>query len=323
MTTINQHLSRFRQWQRDTSRHIARPSDAPHHCRCCGTDFTGNFCPQCGQKADVERISWKTVRRGFAILWGMDSRSLPYTLWQLLLRPGYLIGDYLSGKRQVSFPPVKMLALVAVFVFFALNAMAPSSVDEEIENFGSGFIFFNNAVPFFNDHLDVAVLFFLSLLIIPTYFIFRFAPRYPRHNLPEGLFIQVFDSTAGVLLIFVVSGLCILFGNEELADEAPVVMAMGIVVTYRSYHQLFGYSHWGTLWRTLAVFLAAWMLLAVLLFTDNVVSLSIIGDYGQAFQKFVHRFLPFLLALAVSLAIPYFISRRTARRRAGQTEPII
>ena len=44
------------------------------------------------------------------------TRSLPYTLWQLLWRPGYLIRDYISGKRQVSFPPVKMLVVMALLV---------------------------------------------------------------------------------------------------------------------------------------------------------------------------------------------------------------
>jgi hypothetical protein len=69
----------------------------------------------------VGRITWRTLRQGFAMLWGMDSRSLPYTLWQLLLRPGYLIGDYISGRRQVSFPPIKMLAIVALFALIINN----------------------------------------------------------------------------------------------------------------------------------------------------------------------------------------------------------
>jgi hypothetical protein len=62
----------------------------------------------------VGPIGWNTVKQGILILWGMDTRSLSFTLIQLLLRPGYLVRDYLSGKRQVSFPPVKMLFIVAI-----------------------------------------------------------------------------------------------------------------------------------------------------------------------------------------------------------------
>jgi len=44
----------------------------------------------------------------------MGNRSLLYSLWQLIWRPGYFISDYINGKRQVSFPPVKMLVLMGV-----------------------------------------------------------------------------------------------------------------------------------------------------------------------------------------------------------------
>ena len=51
----------------------------------------------------------------------MDSRSLLFTLVQLLQRTGYLISDYISGKRQASFPPVKMLLIVAIAQLLAYN----------------------------------------------------------------------------------------------------------------------------------------------------------------------------------------------------------
>ena len=86
------------------------------HCYNCDNDFSGNFCPICGQRAEVGRVGWKSIKDNVAILWGMDSRSLGYTLLQLLGRPGYLVRDYISGRRQVSFPPVKMLVIVCLFV---------------------------------------------------------------------------------------------------------------------------------------------------------------------------------------------------------------
>ena len=38
--------------------------------------------------------------------------------------------------------------------------------------------------------------------ILPTWLVFRFAPGYPRHTLPEGCFLQVFLSTLSLLLSF-------------------------------------------------------------------------------------------------------------------------
>ena len=39
--------------------------------------------------------------------------------------------------------------------------------------------------------------------ILPTWLVFRFAPGYPRHTLPEGFFLQVFLSVQWLLLGFI------------------------------------------------------------------------------------------------------------------------
>lgn len=46
----------------------------------------------CG-KTTLGLINWESVRTGLMDVWGLGGRSLPCTLWHLLLRPGYLIGD--------------------------------------------------------------------------------------------------------------------------------------------------------------------------------------------------------------------------------------
>ena len=45
-------------------------------------------------------------------------------------RPGYLIRDYISGKRQVSFPPVKMLIIVALICSLASNLLGDGESKE-------------------------------------------------------------------------------------------------------------------------------------------------------------------------------------------------
>ena len=113
MISIRTAYRRFRQWQLDPFEHEFK-SQTTHHCRNCGHDFVGNFCPVCSQKEDVGRITWKSVAQSIAEVWGMHNRSLLYSVVQLFLRPGYFISDYISGKKQVSFPPVKMLAIIAL-----------------------------------------------------------------------------------------------------------------------------------------------------------------------------------------------------------------
>ena len=110
------YYHRFRCWQQEGSHYVNRYEDTVQHCQNCGTEFADNHCPRCGQRAEVGRVGWRSVKESITVLWGLDSRSLGSTLVQLLLRPGYLVRNYISGRRQVSFPPVKMLVIVCLFV---------------------------------------------------------------------------------------------------------------------------------------------------------------------------------------------------------------
>jgi hypothetical protein len=63
------------------------------------------------------RIGWNSVHQSVMDVWGLGSRSVLSSACQLLLRPGYFVSDYISGKRQVSFPPMKMLFILVVAYF--------------------------------------------------------------------------------------------------------------------------------------------------------------------------------------------------------------
>lgn len=308
MALAKQSFSKFRQWQKDSTLHIPQPSDERHHCHCCESDYTGNYCPQCGQKAGDQHITWASIRTGVMDLWGMGTRSLPYTLWQLLLRPGYLIGDYISGRRQVSFPPIKMLVFVALLVYIVISVLYPEDTNKNPE---SNYMMLDYAFDFFEKHYDVGMMFFFSLFIIPTYFIFRFAPRCDHHTLPEGFYIQVFNSTLALLLILVFS----FFEHWDLNDTFLflLLVLIAVFVVYRSYYQLFGYSHWSTLWRVISVCVSAALTLAALVLSDFVTTLLRTGDSHRALVIFCIRFIPFVLGAVLVIGVSYFISRRTAK----------
>ena len=114
--TAREFYRRFCRWQQAGQHYVNRHEGSVQYCHNCGTEFADNFCPRCGQRAEVGRVGWNSIRENIAILWGPDSRSLTYTLVQLLGRPGYLVREYISGHRLVSFPPVKMLVIVCLFV---------------------------------------------------------------------------------------------------------------------------------------------------------------------------------------------------------------
>ena len=249
---------RFRAWQfnpfsyQNHSQHVER-------CANCGTEFQSNYCPICGQKSGVGPICWKTVRQGLMVIWGMDSRSLLFTLVQLLLRPGYLISDYISGKRQASFPPVKMLLIVAIVFMIAATFKDPTTIDEN--DIHSSFDLF---ARWTDNNPGWSMMAICSLFLLPTWLMFRFSPKHRKHTLPEGFFIQVFMGT-----------LLSLIGATARVTDNLYFLYLFPFYYLVAYRQLFGYGWWGTFWRLCLCF---WVASTIIL------DLHEIGDYLLHFE---------------------------------------
>ena len=110
----NAWLREFREWQQKPYE-VAPLSETTHECSSCKTVFQGNYCPRCGQSARIGRFSFNRAILHFLDVWGMGNRSMFRTIRDLILRPGYMIRDYLSGMQSAYFPPFKMFFLLMAF----------------------------------------------------------------------------------------------------------------------------------------------------------------------------------------------------------------
>ena len=86
--------------------------------------------PRCGQSSKIGRYSFKAALLLFLDVWGMGNRGMFRTLRDLILRPGYMIRDYISGMQMAYFPPFKLL-----FLLTALTLVVESGVNLKGENF--------------------------------------------------------------------------------------------------------------------------------------------------------------------------------------------
>jgi hypothetical protein len=100
-----------------------------------------NFCPNCGQKVD-DKLSMRllfhnTIMNYFSV----DARFFRSFI-PLLLRPGYLAKQYVSGKRLMYLHPAQFY-LFASIVFFFLFSVSTRSTQQDFdkglqESFGKG-----------------------------------------------------------------------------------------------------------------------------------------------------------------------------------------
>lgn len=98
-------------------------------CKNCNFEFEGKFCPQCGQKAKIKRISTKSVFDDIRRSLIHYDQGFLFTILQLLRRPGHAIREYLDGKRVMHVKPVKFLLWATALNFLVFHLVG---LDKEI-----------------------------------------------------------------------------------------------------------------------------------------------------------------------------------------------
>ncbi|MBO4803397.1 MAG: DUF3667 domain-containing protein [Muribaculaceae bacterium] len=315
---VKEEYSRFKQWQEQPFDYTY-DSERSQHCNNCGHEFTGNYCPVCSQKAGAGRIGWRSVHQGIMDIWGLGTRSLLYSIWQLLWRPGHIIGDYIDGKRQVSFPPVKMLFIVAVLFSMIYYWFLPTvlGINFEAEIPQDERVIMGDFADWLKTNYSWFALIMAMLAVVPTWIMFRYSPRHTRHTMPEGFFIQVFLAVLMIVFSFLLLPLAML---NVMAYTYIVYCFYGVyyIIVYK---YLFGYSLWGTLWRsgfvlltivllmTLGVILGSHLIEGMMKLQGNVQMTE-----EQAFQAKAFATVGLAVSVIVVMAVGFIINRLATRK---------
>ncbi len=128
MNNLQDRYKRFKEWKLQPHQ-VAPLSDEQHECATCGTRYDGNYCPRCGQSAKIGRYSFKNAFLLFLDVWGLGNRGMFRSIRDLILRPGYMIRDYLRGMQMAYFPPFKMF-----FLLLALWLLVDSGLNIQLVN---------------------------------------------------------------------------------------------------------------------------------------------------------------------------------------------
>lgn len=92
-----------------------------HTCLNCHAHFKGNYCPECGQKATVKRITGGAVIAEVIHFFTHLEKGFLHTSLSLLAKPGLVSLDYLEGKRKNYQPPVSYLLIWTSVYILAHN----------------------------------------------------------------------------------------------------------------------------------------------------------------------------------------------------------
>lgn len=92
-------------------------------CKNCNTQFIGNFCPECGQSARIDRIySSYLIRELFHFFTHVEKQFLQ-TSWLMLTSPGPLFLSFVNGKRKSYQSPVSYFLIWATSTIVCLYGL--------------------------------------------------------------------------------------------------------------------------------------------------------------------------------------------------------
>ena len=275
---LKEKYREFKEWQHRPYQ-VAPLSQEIHICATCGTSYQGNYCPRCGQSSRIGRYSLKTAFLLFLDVWGLGNRGMFRSIRDLLLRPGYMIRDYLGGMHMAYFPPFKMfflLATLSILVNSGLNIKGENQLTKAVQTYESSLDMGVRAVPaeknagmesvgdkgsldleekinttlkaffrFLFDHQTMVELVWLLVLSLPLYVLFRNCPAIPDLYYTEFFVAMIYITNMMNIVSIVFSFFCLDLNINGLLTPLLSIVAL---------KQLCGYSYLRTILGLVASF---------------------------------------------------------------------
>ncbi|RXG13244.1 DUF3667 domain-containing protein [Leeuwenhoekiella aestuarii] len=230
-------------------------------CKNCHHEFKGNFCPVCGQHSQIQRIKLQYIFKDLSLgLFNVDS-GFWYTIRALYWRPGYVVKDYLAGKRVKYFMPVSMLIVLATiysFLYHSLDIDVFQLPEKEPE--------FSESLYEFSTRLDGNYVYFtLAILPIMSFSSWLFFKK-QRLNFAEHFILNTFAACQRLVMHIVFLAFLVRIKNTTQFNLFKnFETLLGCALTLWCFIQFFDHSKFKVVLLSFFTFFLTYVLLLTLL----------------------------------------------------------
>ena len=305
MKNLHNRYKRYREWKLEPHQ-VAPLSEEQHECATCGTHYEGNYCPRCGQSAKIGRYSFKNAFLLFLDVWGLGNRGMFRSIRDLILRPGYMIRDYLRGMQMAYFPPFKLFFLLLALwlvvdsglniqlvnrdkqneketeqIFSRFKPKVTMSEDEKVDEKKTGILFtkeekekmFNQEYERRSGEVGDWIEQHSSLLVLAGLLLFSL-PLYLLFRRSPAIpdlrlsecFVAMVYITDMILIYGIIPSLLCFSVKAEIYYDL-----LSLLLAIIPIKQLSGYSYFSTIWRLLAAFIPFAIMCMILLIAGIII----------------------------------------------------
>lgn len=226
-----------------------------HVCLNCGTHFRGNFCPGCGQRANVGRLTVRSAIDNLLEVMASADKGLFHTIYELLLRPGHMMRDYVRGHRTEYTRPIQLLFLLSTiylvvhYVFFQhaeeVNVYISDIEGQPIEFQGTLGVIYDLAQGMLANRAFMA-LGTVVLMVLPMWLAFRNTPKGKETSLVEFFFVMVYVSCQQMVFNILQLPFDLIMGQEQSAS-----VGLSFIFMVWAFHQYYEVSWKMSFWKCL------------------------------------------------------------------------
>lgn len=220
-------------------------------CLNCGHRISDEFCSHCGQRSDTTRITPNSLIKTDILgsVWHIEAKFF-HTVKYVLLSPGKMATDYISGKRMKYYNVFSFLLILFGFNVLALHFYLDiASVN--INKQGS------NIIDFFSKYSKASLLGLIPVLALNAFILFKRM----KLNLAEHVIIAVV-SLSGILVILLLDDIISIIGIYEpllkVTDILDKILVAGFLLfpAFTYFNAFNGsYSKAGLGWRIFVFYL--------------------------------------------------------------------
>ncbi len=227
-------------------------------------------------EANSKRITMESVTSNFLEVWGFGNKNIFVTTGHLFWRPGYMMRDYLEGRRGRLMQPVMMLVVLtlglmllgkilpveimpresATLHFSEARAQLDSTNPNDAEtlqllNAMEQFSMYMEKIrQWEEEHPDFGLLFKFSITMLLMWLLFRKA-KDKTYNFAEIMTVVCY-AICQLQVISIVWLLSTAWWHPQISFN-PFIFPFYIahIVFFIDFQQLFQRRWWSTLWRTI------------------------------------------------------------------------
>ena len=224
-------------------------------CLNCDNLMNGPICSQCGQKAALPFETKRVAKDIWSHFLELDFKFIR-AIRDSITRPGYMIKEYLIGKRISYSNPFKLLFFVATGYYLVIQyfEISVGSFSAEAEEAGK--------------MVSVLLNYLIFLFLIPTAFFFKWIYARKTMNFAES-YVSLCFIWSGYLLLGIPTAFVISYTDLEYN-----IVRSGIGIVYIIYTslQLFEIKFYTGLWKGILFF--ACYILSTFLVMSVVIAIS-------------------------------------------------